>query len=258
VPANRARTVEEMEKRRWLRPLLSWGRRLAPQARFLWNRLTPGNLGLELTAPLAALAVGSFVFISYAILVGDNPGPTGADQAAQDLVDDIRSDWLTDVAKVVTALGTSVAVIPVALVAAFAFYRQGHTAELWILLAGTVLILALPPLMKELIDRPRPPGSLVEASGSSYPSGHATHSVLYAWLAVAATLRLRPRWSGGTALLAAGIVLAAAIGLSRVYLGAHYLSDVSGGWGLGVSAFAVATVASVLVIHLRQNRADAA
>ena len=258
VPANRQKTVAEMEERRWLRPLVVLGRRLTPQARFLWNRLTPGNLGLELTAPLAALAVGSFVFIAYAVVVGDNPGPTGADQTAMNIVGDIRSDWLTSVAKVITALGSLWAIIPVALIAAFVFARTGHKPELAILIAGTVLLIVLSPLMKELIDRPRPPDSLVEATSSSYPSGHAAHSVLYAWLAVAATLRLRPRWSGGTALLTAGIVLTAAIGLSRVYLGAHYLSDVSGGWGLGVSAFAVATVVSVLVIHLRQNRVDAA
>ena len=56
--------------------------------------------------------------------------------------------------------------------------------------------------------------------------------------------------------MAAGILLTAAIGLSRVYLGVHYLSDVSGGWALGVCAFAIATVVSVLVDHFRHNRAD--
>ena len=73
---------------------------------------------------------------------------------------------------------------------------------------------------------------------------------------MALTIRLRPGWSGGTALLAAGILLTAAIGLSRVYLGVHYLSDGSGGWALGVCAFAIATVVSVLVAYFRHNRAD--
>jgi membrane protein DedA with SNARE-associated domain/membrane-associated phospholipid phosphatase len=258
VPENREKAIAEMEKRRWLRPLVALGRRFGPQARFFWNRVTPGGLGLELTASLAALAVGSFVFIAYAIIVGDNPGPTGGDRVAIDFVDDIRSDWLTDVAKVITALGTAWAVIPVALLSAVGFARYGHRPELAILIAGTVLILILSPETKALIDRPRPEGSLVSTIGSSYPSGHAAHSVIYAWLAIAVTLRLRPRWSGGTALLTAGILLTVAIGLSRVYLGAHYLSDVSGGWALGVASYAIATVVCVLVVHLRQNRTDAA
>jgi membrane protein DedA with SNARE-associated domain/membrane-associated phospholipid phosphatase len=256
VPANRARAVAEMERRSYLRPLLTLGRRLSPQGRFLWARLTPGNLGIELTAPLAALAVGSFVFVSYAIIVGGVPGPTAADRAAADIAAELRADWLTSIEEVVTALGSSAALLIVTALAAVGFAVRGHYAELWIVLAGAALMLFAVSEFKELIDRPRPGAGLVAAEGAAYPSGHATYSVVYAWLAIAVTLRLRPGWSGGTALLAAGIVLAAAIGLSRVYLGVHYLSDVSGGWGLGVCAYAIATVVSVLVTHLRQNQGN--
>ena len=52
---------------------------------------------------------------------------------------------------------------------------------------------------------------------------------------------------------AAGIALTAIVGLTRVYLRAHYLSDVSGGWALGVSAFALCGMVAILVLHLRNN-----
>ena len=91
-----------MDRRSYLRPLLRLGRRVAPQARFLWQRLTPGGLGLELTAPLAALAVGSFIFVAYAIALGENPAPTGADMTAADVAAELRVDWLTSIEKVVT------------------------------------------------------------------------------------------------------------------------------------------------------------
>ena len=257
VPANRRRLVAGMDERPWLRPLLALGRRLAPQARFLWERLTPGGLGIELTAPFAALAVGSFVFIAYAIVLDEDPAPTGADMTAADIASDLQVGWLTSIEKVITSLGSTAALIGVSLVAAVGFAVRGHRTELGILLAGTVLLLIAVPELKDLVSRPRPPeGALVSAGGESYPSGHAAHAVLYSWLAVALTIRLRPGWSGGTALLAAGVLLTAAIGLSRVYLGVHYLSDVSGGWGLGVCAFALATVVSVLVSYFRHNRAD--
>lgn len=256
MPANRQRLVAGMEQRAYLRPLLALGRRLAPQARFLWGRLTPGGLGIELTAPLAALAVGSFVFIAYAIILGGDPAPTGGDMTAANIAADLKTGWLTSVEKLITALGSWVAISIVAAVAAVGFAVRGHRSELLILLAGLAILLIAVPEFKGLIGRPRPEGGIISAAGESYPSGHAANAVLYAWLAIALTVRLRPGWSGGTALLTAGILLTAAIGLSRVYLGVHYLSDVSGGWALGVCAFAIATVVSVLVSYFRHNRAD--
>jgi len=258
VEEHRRRVVAGMERRALLRPLVVVGRRLAPQARFLWNRLTPGNLGIELTAPLAALAVGSFVFVSYAILVSDNPGPTGGDMTAADIAAELQVAWLTSVEKVITAFGSPVAAILVGAVAAVVFAIRGHRVELTILVATVLLMLFGVSELKDAFDRPRPDGGLVEASGDAYPSGHATYSVIYAWLAIAVTVRLKPSWGGGSALLAAGILFTTAIGLSRVYLGVHYFSDVSGGWGLGVSLFAIVTAITVVVSHLRQNRADGA
>ena len=52
-------------------------------------------------------------------------------------------------------------------------------------------------VLKDVVDRPRPAGGLVAAPGSSYPSGHAAHSVFYAWLALTSSLRLRPGMARG-------------------------------------------------------------
>lgn len=254
VAANRQRAVAAMERRPLLRPLVAFGRRVAPQARFLWERLTPGGLGIELTAPLAVLAVGSFVFIAYANILGTDPGPTGADMTASGWAADINTAWLTSVMEVVTDFGSPVAVVAVTLVAACAFGFGRHWDEMTITIAGIVLLLIAVPEFKDLVDRPRPEGGLVEAGGASYPSGHAAYSVIYSWIAIAATIRLRPGLSGGTVLLILGIAMTALVGLSRVYLGVHYLSDVSGGWALGASAFAIAASVVVVVSFFRQNR----
>ena len=108
-------------------------------------------------------------------------------------------------------------------------------------------------MLKEVVARPRPGGGLVDTTGSSYPSGHAAHSVFYLWLAATIVLRLRPGMARGAAVLAAGFALTALIGLSRVYLGVHYLSDVSGGWALGASAFSLAAAVGLVVSQVRQN-----
>jgi membrane-associated phospholipid phosphatase len=107
--------------------------------------------------------------------------------------------------------------------------------------------------IKDSVDRPRPPDPVVSSSGSSFPSGHAAHSVFYLWLAVTIVLRLRPGMARGAAVVTAGLVLTALIGLSRVYLSVHYLSDVSAGWALGAAAFSFCAAVGLTVSQVRQN-----
>ncbi len=253
APENRRRLVTAMERRPVLRPVLALCRRLAPEARFVWNRITPGGLGLELTTLLAALSVGLYVLIAYTAVVSADPGPTGGDSSAFDFVDRIEVGWLTDVAKAVTQLGAAYVVLPVAIVAAAALAWRRRRPEFWVLVVGMAITVIATADIKTAVDRPRPGGGLVGISGSSFPSGHASYSILYVWLALTVTARMRPGWAGSTALVAAGIALSAAIGLSRVYLHVHYLSDVGGGWALGVSAFSLCAVVALVASHLRQN-----
>jgi membrane protein DedA with SNARE-associated domain/membrane-associated phospholipid phosphatase len=258
VADNRHRAVVFMEERRGLRSLLAGGRRLAPQARFVWARITPGGLGLEFTAAIAVLAVGGYTLVAYGVILDHTSGPTITDRSVETIVDQIRAGWLTSIAKPVSWLGSPLVVIAVTAVAAIGFGWRRHWAELGVVVAAVGLMMLTVPEVKELVGRPRPAGGLVDAGGNSYPSGHAAHSVLYAWLALTVTLRLRPRLEGGTALIVGGILLAGAIGLSRVYLGVHYMSDVTGGWALGVSAFSLCAAVAIVVTHMRQNGPDGA
>ncbi len=256
VEENRVKVIAAMERRPVLRSLLRLGRKLAPQLRFLRARLTPGDLGLELTSALAALAVGSFVVIGYALVLDGNLGPTPGDSQAFDVVDRLRAGWLTDVAKVVTALGSTAVIVAVtALFAGWLGWRR-HWPELAVLLGGTVAIFVGVDLLKDLIARPRPADPLVSASGFSYPSGHAAHAVVYPWIALTASLRLRTGTTRGSGLFVAGVAVAVVVGLSRVYLRVHYMSDVSGGWGLGAALFALGAAIAVIVVFIRQNSRD--
>ena len=101
--------------------------------------------------------------------------------------------------------------------------------------------------IKAAVDRPRPADGLVGASGSSFPSLHAAYSTFYVWLSVTVVVRLRPGMARGAAAIAAGIALAALIGLSRVYLGVHYLSDVNAGWALGAASFSLCAAVALVI-----------
>jgi undecaprenyl-diphosphatase len=256
-PENRERVVAAMERRPHLRPLVALGRRLRPQARFVWERITPGGLGLEFTTVLAILAVAVYVVVAYTSTVMDNPGPTPGDQTALDVARNLQTTWLVDVSKVVTALGTTPVQVPITVIAVLLLAWNRRWSEAAVIVVAVVIITIGVAELKGLTDRPRPPDPLTSANGSSFPSGHAAHSILYPWLAVTLAIRLRPGMVGGTALLVAGFALAVLVGLSRIYLRVHYMSDVTSGWALGAAAFCGCAAVAMVVTHVRNNSAHA-
>jgi membrane protein DedA with SNARE-associated domain len=254
---NRARLVAAMERRPLLRPLVALGRRVQPQARFLLDRLTPGGLGLEFTGLIAALSIGLYALIAYTVVISGDPGPTAGDMTAHDISRELNAAWLVDAADVLTALGSLPALLAVAFVSGVALAANRRWPELAVLVAAVAITVVAVHEIKDAVERPRPPNGARDAEGHAFPSGHAAYSVVYAWLAITIVARLRPGLTNGTALIAAGIALTAVVGLTRVYLGVHYLSDVVSGWGLGVSAFSACAAVAVVATHLRQNARNA-
>ncbi len=251
---NRRAAVAWMERHAATRWLVVLTRRFQPQLKFFWERVTPGGtFGLEFTSLMAVLAISTFVLVSYAVIVNGEPGPTPGDTTAIELVERLQAGWLTDIAKVFTHLGSSAVTGLLALAATALLVARRRWAELGVLVAGVVLIFAGVHVLKDAVDRPRPGGGLIGVSGSSFPSAHAAYSTFYVWLAVTIVVRLRPGMARGAAVISAGIALTALVGLSRVYLGVHYLSDVSAGWALGIAAFSLCAAVALVITTVRQN-----
>jgi membrane protein DedA with SNARE-associated domain/membrane-associated phospholipid phosphatase len=254
VAENRRAALRWMEGHAATRWIVVLTRRFSPQLRFLWERVTPGGtFGLEFTTLMAALAVASFVLVAFTVIVSGDPGPTPGDETAFDVVEGLQAGWLVDVAKAVSALGSAAVVLPLALICSVLLGVRNRWAEVGVLLAGMAIVVVGVHELKVAVDRPRPGGGLVETEGSSFPSAHAAYSTFYVWLAVTVVMRLRPGMARGALVVAAGIVLSALIGLSRVYLGVHYLSDVSAGWALGVAAFSLCAAVALIITTVRQN-----
>ena len=236
---------------RFLRAL---ARRLAGPARFVWNRLTPGELGLELTSLLAIAAVGSFVFFGYLIALDPITELTPGDRRGVRWSADLQAGWLTDFAKAVTHLGA----LPVAggalvVVAGVLLWRREWPEGL-ALLAGLAIVVVGIHVTKAATDRPRPLSPLVDTLGSSYPSGHAAYAVC--WVAIAVALRrVFPGLASRAVVLAAGIAIAVLVGLSRVYLRAHWFSDVAGGWGFAAATFALTGMVALVVAFFTSGKA---
>ena len=145
--------------------------------------------------------------------------------------------WLHEAAADLTSLG-GISVLTLFALAAVGFLlisRKWLSAALLVVgLAGGVM---LSEGLKVLFERARPPAQyqLVETLNASFPSGHALLStVFYLTLGVMLTNAFPQRRLKAYA-LGVAVVIAVVIGLTRVYLGAHWASDVLGGWCVGVA-----------------------
>ena len=169
------------------------------------------------------------IALVLAVIVGNDPSPFGVDLAWANRAAAIRSDGLTSVANVFGALGRFPLSWLIVAVAGSILWRQGRQRAIAVLLIGEAASWATNNVIKAAIDRPRPPDAIAEASRSSFPSGHAAFAAVTAVLLVGLLVPTGRRV--GPALLAA--TLALVMGLSRIYLGVHWLSDVIAGFSVG-------------------------
>ena len=140
---------------------------------------------------------------------------------------------LVIVARVLTALGEPTVLIAAGVVTAVLLWRAGHRHLPWVLIAITIIGRGLTEAQKYWIARARPDlePHLVIVRTSSFPSGHATSSMIL-YLAIALALTAGSRWHRPA--VAGAILLSLLIGISRVMLGVHWPSDVVGGWAFGL------------------------
>ena len=168
--------------------------------------------------------------------------------------------WLPAAARNLTSLGSSAVLVLVvgAVVGFLALARMWR--NLGLVLGASLGGLVLLVVLKRAFDRPRPtvvPPLVVETT-ASFPSGHAMMSaVIYLTLGTLLA-QLCSGWRERVYVISVAGALAVIIGLTRVYLGVHYPSDVLAGWSVGL-AWAVASggVARALRSRSRRLRSEA-
>jgi undecaprenyl-diphosphatase len=208
--------------------------------RFFGRRITPGEyLGLHLTLGLIISLVALAIFIIIARQVVGERQLTAFDRNLANHIAAHADEHpaVLHFFRFITTLGDVPAITTLTFVGGLllAVQRRRTLTFVWFAAAmgGGVLNLTL----KEGFERPRPPMALRDVAASetneSFPSGHSMGSVIgYGMLGYVLLLRVRRRWE--RILLASGLALLVfLIGCSRVYLRAHWFSDVCGGFAMG-------------------------
>jgi membrane-associated phospholipid phosphatase len=217
-------------------------RRLEPQSAFLRARLsTSGYLGLRFTAGVGILLVATWLFscIAYAVMTGDSI--TLVDEHVAQWLHGQATPVLTQVMRTVSKLHNTMAMIIMTLVFAAVLIAKRHW---WWLVS---LILAVPGGMllnvslKHAFQRARPSFDLplVSLHTYSFPSGHTVTSTLFygilaAFIISATTSRTARVWA-----VLAAFSMVILVAFSRLYLGAHYLSDVLAAMAVGLAWLAL-------------------
>jgi undecaprenyl-diphosphatase len=146
-----------------------------------------------------------------------------------------RTGWLTSALQVLTWLGSTAVIIPAGLAVGLYFLFRRRTWQPLALLAAAVAgAIGLYGIVKPLVGRPRPPAAIWigHYTGAAFPSGHATQSAaFYAMLAIVLGAGLSAR--GRAILWSAAALVVLIVGASRIYLAAHWLTDVLAGYALG-------------------------
>ncbi|HEY6313574.1 MAG TPA: phosphatase PAP2 family protein [Streptosporangiaceae bacterium] len=198
-------------------------------------------------APLITVTAAALVFAILLIAVRLQWAPLeSADhRAAADINSLIAGHAaLVAVVKAVTYLGSN-GVLWTVIVAATVILavRRRWRLAVYLLVTGAGALI-LDPILKSLVGRLRPVVAhpIAHGTGNSFPSGHSLGSIVcYGAILLVFLPAARGRWR--TAFVTVIVALIALIGISRILLGVHYLSDVLGAWAIGITWLGVTALA---------------
>lgn len=259
MPAHQDNHVGQRDLTRWttpvgrflvrcVRPLVRWA---GPHAALLLLIAIGGGVAAALTAASAEV---------YESVV-DADGVAALDQPALDLAVSLREGWVDAVVTGYTHIGGPIGMplLAVAIMVLLAVRRRSWTPVI-LLPAAAFGSLLMTVAGKDAIGRLRPPVGLAVPpyeSSPSFPSGHSLNAVVIAGIVAYLLVLRQDRKRTRILTVTLAVVFAVTMGLSRVYLGHHWLTDVLVAWTLGVAWLAVVITSHRLYLTFRLHRTAA-
>jgi membrane protein DedA with SNARE-associated domain/membrane-associated phospholipid phosphatase len=246
---DRLRAVADRQlERPWVARLRA---RYQRQLAFLAERLRPGGaLGLSLTVSVLALALAGWGFgaVLQDVLAGDE----GAllDGPVQHYFLARREAWLTPLMRGASGLGNTAVLFGLLLLAGIAWWlRTRGLRSLGLLAAALLGAWALSVTIAQLTGRARPPAAQAvgQWTGFAFPAERTTAATAVFGMLAALLSAATPHWGRKVAVWTAAVLVAGLVGVSQLYLGAQWLTDVLGALALGAAwLFAVLAAARTL------------
>lgn len=171
------------------------------------------------------ILITALVFIFYLIFKNNN----ALDNKSYNLIKNYINDSNTSLAKFFTFLGSTLFITILCIISLFIKkYR-------YIIISNTLIVVGISQALKFIIQRNRPLGiNLIEETGYSFPSGHSMVSCAFYGLIIYLIFKSSLKKSVKTLLIILLTSFILLIGISRIYLGVHYTTDVIGGYTLAL------------------------
>lgn len=223
--------------------------------RFIEARLSPGGeFGLHLTIGVLLMVLSVSIFGHLASAVMGQEAITVLDLRIANWFNANHFEPMTSFMMAVSTVHMMVGVILMVAALGYHLWRRGQVYWLWALLLGVPGGMLLNVLLKYVFQRSRPEFEqpLVTLMTYSFPSGHASAATLFYGLLASYVMIARRGWSVRLGTAAACTLMVLLVAFSRVYLGAHYLSDVLAGMA-GSAAWLTICITAISTLRRRRE-----
>ena len=155
------------------------------------------------------------------------------DNAIYNLISKTINDPITVFAKIITTIGAAYVIIPVCIISVICFWKKKEAKYIAV---NLITIFFSNQLLKRIVERPRPEGfRIVEELGYSFPSGHSMVSMgFYGFFIYLIYKKVKNKYIKWISISLISLLILL-IGISRIYIGVHYASDVLAGFVLSIA-----------------------
>jgi undecaprenyl-diphosphatase len=218
-------------------------------------RLSPGGeFGLHLTAGALLMALAVVIFANLASEVMGQEEITVLDLQIANWFNANHFEPMTSIMLAISITHMMVGVLLMMAALAYHMWRKQQKYWLWALLLSVPCGMLLNVFLKYVFQRSRPvfEEPLVTLATYSFPSGHASAATLFYGLLASYVIITSRNWSVRLGTAAACTVMVLLVAFSRVYLGAHYLSDVLAGIA-GSAAWLTIVITAISTLRRRRE-----